>query len=181
MNPTVKNTLVSALLTLAIGPFAPAFAQNPVPPETMDLNKVSFQIVDAAFVTKLAGGSNEFDESNPGKYHGLIVTVRITKQAGAELTVACQDIALHYRFGENSDIARCYGLSSFSTQQNEDRVMALYTQGWGRSTTGPAATTSGTVYIDVFFQNMEPNTSDLYLFIAQPTGAHFISQGWKPN
>jgi hypothetical protein len=59
--------------------------------------------------------------------------------------------------------------------------MALYSQGWGQSTTGLATTKSGIVYIDVFFQNMEPNTSDLYLFMAQPTGAHYTSQGWKKN
>ena len=28
---------------------------------------------------------------------------------------------------------------------------------------------------------MEPNTGDLCLFIAQPTGAHFTSQGRKKN
>jgi hypothetical protein len=155
----------------------PAFAQNP--PETLNLNNVRFQIVDTAFVTKLEAGSNRFEETHPDKYHGLIVTLKITKEAGTEFTVACQDINIHYRYGQQSDIARCYGLSNYSTQQNEDRSMSLYGQGWGRSTTGLASTKSSTAYIDVFFQNMEPDTSDLYLFISQPTGAHYISQGWK--
>jgi hypothetical protein len=177
MRTSVRIIVISALLTWAAGLSIPSLAQNPNPPEVMDLSKASFQIVDATYVTKLEGSGNIFNETNPDKYHGLIVTVRITKQAGAELTVACQDIALHYRYGLNSDIARCYGLSSFSVQQKEDRPMSLYKEGWGRSTTGIAATQIGTVYIDVFFQHMEPNTSDLYLFIAQPTGAHFISQG----
>jgi hypothetical protein len=181
MSLTVKSTLVSALLTLAAGLSTPLFAQNPTPPEVVDLSRVHIQIVDATFVTKLEGGGNQFTETNPTKYHGLVVTLRVTKVAGSELTMACQDIALHYRFDGGTDIARCFGLSSYSTQQNEDRAMSLYLQGWGRSTTGLATTKSDTAYIDVFFQNMEPTTSDLYLFIAQPTGSHFTSQGWNPN
>jgi hypothetical protein len=177
----VKSIVNSALLALAIGLYLPAFAQNPTPSDLFDLSKVNFQIVDATFVTKLDGLSGHFAETKPEQYHGLIVTLRVTKASGAELTLTCQDIALHYRYGQQSDVARCNGLSSYSTQQNEDRAMALYTLGWGKSTTGLATTKSGTVYINVFFQNMEPNTGDLYLFMAQPTGAHYTSQGWKKN
>jgi len=178
---TVKNIVKLVLLTLAVGLLIPVFAQNWNPPEVFDLSKVQFQIVAATFVTKLDTQRANFIEKNPEQYHGLIVTLRITKVPGAELTLVCQDIALHYRYGQQSDVARCYGLSTYTTQQNEDRAMSLYSQGWGRSTTGPATTKSDTVYIDLFFQNLEPETSDLYLFKAQPTGAHFTSQGWKKN
>jgi hypothetical protein len=177
----VKSIVNFASLTLAIGLYLPAIAQNPNPSDVFDLSKVNFQIVDATFVTKLDSQKAQFAETKPDQYHGLIVTLRIAKTAGEELTLTCQDIALHYRYGQQSDIARCYGLSSYTTRQDEDRSMALYSQGWGTSTTGLATTKSGTVYIDVFFQNMESNTSDLYLFIAQPTGAHFTSRGWKKN
>ena len=181
MKMTVTSIVRFALLTSAVGLSAPAFAQNPNPPDVFDLTKARIQIVDATFVTKLDSQKAQFTESKPDQYRGLIVTLKITKTAGAEFSLACQDIALHYRYGQQSDIARCYGLSSYSTQQNQDRAMALYSQGWGRSTTGLATTKSDAVFIDVFFQNMEPETSDLYLFIAQPTGAHFTSQGWKKN
>ncbi len=181
MKITVKNIVRFALLTLAAGLSTPAFAQNPNPSDVFDLSRVQFQIVDATFVTKLDTQKANFAETKPEQYHGLVVTLRITKAAGAELTLVCQDIALHYRYSQQSDIARCYGLSSYSTQQNEDRVMSLYSQGWGKSTTGPASTKSNTVYIDLFFQNMEADTSDLYLFMAQPTGAHFSTSGWKKN
>ena len=179
MNVTAKSLLKCVLVTLVAGLTMPAFAQNSNAPETFNLNTAHFQIVDANFVTKLEGGQRRFEETDLNKYHGLVVTLRVTKSPGQELTVACQDIALHYRYGDKSDIAKCFGLSSYSTQQNEDRAMSLYTQGWGRSTTGIATTKISTVYIDVFFQNMEPDTSDLYLFIAQPTGAHYLSGGWK--
>ncbi len=170
MNVTVRNIVNSTLMTLAVGLSMQVFAQNP--PDVFDLSSVKFQIVDATFVTKLDSAKAQFAETKPDQYHGLIVTLRIDKAPGAEVTLTCQDIALHYRYGNNTDVARCYGLSSYSTQQNEDRVMALYTQGWGKTTTGTATTKSGAAYVDVFFQNMEPYTSDLYLFIAQPTGAH---------
>jgi len=181
MKVSVKSILNFALLTLAIGLSVPAFAQNPNPSDVFDLSKVNFQIVDAIFVTKLDSQKAQFTETKPDQYHGLIVTLRIAKVAGEPLTLTCQDIALHYRYGQQSDVARCYGLSGYTTREDEDRSMALYSQGWGQSTTGLATTKSGIVYIDVFFQNMEPNTSDLYLFMAQPTGAHYTSQGWKKN
>ena len=179
MKVTLKSIVNSALLAFAAGLAMPALAQNPTPSEVIDLSKVRLQIVDATFVTKLDSAKAKFEESKPNQYHGLIVTVRVTKTAGEQLTLTCQDINLHYRFGKESDIARCYGLSSYTTQQFEDRIMSLYSQGWGKATTGLAATRSDTVYIDVFFQNMEPQTRDLYLFISQPTGAHFTTAGWR--
>ncbi len=181
MKVSVARIVNSVSLALALGFYMPALAQNPNPPDVFDLSKVKLQIVDATFVTKLDSEKAHFSESKPDQYHGLIVTVLVTKAIGEEVTLTCQDIALHYRYGNGSDVARCYGLSNYSIQQDVDRSLALYSQGWGQSTTGPATTNSGTAYIDLFFQNMEPNTSDLYLFIAQPTGAHFISQGWKKN
>jgi len=181
MKVTIASVVNSALLISAIGLPMRAFAQNPNPSDVFDLGKVRFQIVDATFVTKLDSEKAQFAETKPDQYHGLVVTLQIAKAPGVEVTLTCQDIALHYRYGVNSDVARCYGLSGYSIRQDEDRAMALYSQGWGKSTTGLATTKSGTVYIDVFFQNMEPETRDLYLFIAQPTGAHFVSQGWKKN
>jgi hypothetical protein len=179
MNVNLKRGLMTALTVLVAGLALYVFAQDMSAPEILDLSRVGFQIVDARFVLKLEGTQGRFAEGHPDKYRGLVVTLKITKQAGAELALACQDISLHYRYGNGSDIAKCYGLSTFSDKQDEDRAMALYTQGWGRTTTGPATTRSSTVFVDVFFQNMEPETRDLYLFIAQPTGAEFTTSGWK--
>jgi hypothetical protein len=181
MSIPITSLVKSALLTLAIALSAPAFPQNPNPSDVFDLSKVKLQIVDARFVTKLSGSKATFAASKPDEYRGLIVTLSITKPAGGEVSLVCQDIVLHYRYGQKSDIARCYGLSNYSAHQNEDRAMDLFSQGWGKATTGPAATNSDTIYIDLFFQNMEPETSDLYLFVAQPTGAHFTTPGWKKN
>jgi hypothetical protein len=181
MKVIFKNIVNSALVALAASLSVPAFAQNSNPSDVVNLSKVKFQIVNATFVTKLNSPKAQFTQSNPDRYHGLLVTVQVTKSAGEALTLTCQDIALHYRYGQQSDIARCFGLSSFAPQLNEDRTMELYSEGWGKSTTRLATTLSDTVYIDVFFKNMEADTSDLYLFIAQPTGAHFTTRGWKKN
>jgi hypothetical protein len=182
MNLIVKSIVSAAFLSLAIGPSMPAFAQNPNPPEVLDLSKVSFQIINVTFMSKLEGGNKKnFLETDLATYRGLVVTLRITKVAGAELTLPCMDINLHYRYGDQHDIANCHVLSNFTTQQYEGRTLNLWPGGWGRVTTGAAATTSSTVYIDVFFEHLEPNTSDLYILIAQPTGSHFTSQGWKQN
>jgi hypothetical protein len=179
MKVTVTSFVNSALLTLAASVAMPVFAQNPVPSDVVDLNKVRLKIVDAVFVTKLNSEKAQFEESKPRQYHGLIVTVRVMKTAGEKLALTCQDINLHYRYSQESDVASCYGLSNFTTQQSEDRFMSLYSQGYGTSTTEQAATLSDTVYVDVFFQKMEPQTRDLYLFISQPTGAHFTTPGWR--
>ena len=179
MKVTLKSIVNSALLAFAAGLAMPALAQNPTPSEVIDLSKVRLQIVDATFVTKLDSAKAKFEESKPNQYHGLIVTVRVTKTPEEPLTLTCQDINLHYRFGQESDVASCYGLSNYTTQQFKDRFMSLYSQGYGKSTTGQAATRSGTVYVDVFFQKMEPQTRELYLFLSQPTGAHFTTPGWR--
>jgi len=179
MNVNLRAATMTALLAMPAGLSMPAFSQNRSPPDVFDLSSVKFEIVNATFVTKLDSAKAQFAETKPNQYHGLIVTVRITKEPGSQISLTCQDISLHYRFGDDSDVARCYGLSSYSTQLNEDRVMALYSQGWGKTTTGPATTQSGAAYVDVFFQNMEPTTRDLYLFMAQPTGAHYVSNGWN--
>jgi hypothetical protein len=109
----------------------------------------------------------------------MVLTVKITKPAGEELTLPCQDLVLHYRFGQKSDVARCYGISAFSTDQGVDRAMRLSAQGNFSSSTGVATTKSGTVFVDIFYQYMEPETHELYLTIAQPVGAYFETPGWK--
>jgi len=178
----LRKSFSPLLLVLAASLSIGARAQEMKPPEVTDLSKVSFQIVAAKFVSTLEGASgNRFQEpeATMDQYRGLVLTVKITKPAGQELTVVAQDMTLHYRYGDNSDAARCFGLSTFSAAQDDDRAMSLLSQGWGRSTTGTNSTKLSVVYIDLFFQNMEPTTADMYLLVAQPTGAHFTSSGWS--
>jgi hypothetical protein len=175
---SARKLTLAALLTLAVGLAAPAFAQDNNPPDALDLSKVRLQVVDATFVANLQGTNATYKETQLDKYRGLILTVKVTKQPGVPLTVICQDINIHYRFGESSDVAKCFGLSTFSAQQDEDRAMSLYSLGWGKSSTGASTTKSGTVYFDVFFQNMEPETHDVHLFWGQSIGVEYTTHGW---
>ncbi len=75
--------------------------------------------------------------------------------------------------------AACSGLSNFSTIMDTDRTMNLFALGYGSTSTGLATMKRETVYVDAFFQNMESDTRDLYLLIAQPIGAHLKTEGWQ--
>jgi len=174
-------SVVSGFLALVVGSVTIASAPAPkAPPDALDVTKAKFQIVGATFVTKVQGANaTRFEESQLDKFRGLILTVQVTKPAGEELTLFAQDFVLHYRFGDKTDVARCQGLSGFSGQMDVDRPMSLFANGIGRTTTGLSTTKLDTMYLDLFFQFMEPNTSDIHLFVAQPTGAWFQTNGWK--
>ena len=181
MTSRIATAIVLAALALAGGgSFAPAGAGQPSgPPLLLPVEDVHFRIVGATFVSELQGTSTRFQETRLEKYRGLVLTVEIKKTPGEQLTLVAQDLALHYRYGTNSDVASCYGLSTFSKEEDTDRAMNLYRAGWGRTTTGLSTTKLGVVYVDMFFQNMEPETSDLFLLVAQPVGAYFKTSGWK--
>ncbi len=66
----------------------------------------------------------------------------------------------------------------FSKSQDVDRPMKLIRNA-GSMTTGTSTIKGSTFYMDLFFQNMEPDTRDLHLFVAQPVGASFSAKGWK--
>jgi hypothetical protein len=157
---------------------APALEAGGVP-DLVDLKKVNLAVVEAYFVTKLHGGVTRFEETKPDKYRGLVLTLKITKPAGEPLSLREADLVLHYRRGSSSDVARCFGLSGFSTSRDVDRPMSLHQNGTGMSETGPATTKAETIYVDVFFQYMESDTSELHLLVAQPVGASFTTKGWK--
>ena len=152
---------------------------NTPPPLALQSRDVKIEIVDATFVRKLEGVSTKFEESQPDKFRGLVLTVKVKKPAGSGLTFVAQDFTLHYRYGQSSDVAKCFGLSSFSVDKNVDRPMSLWTHGIGRSSTGLATTKAETLFIDLFFQYMEPETSELHLLVAQPLAKSFQTSGWK--
>jgi hypothetical protein len=148
-------------------------------PKLLDLTNTKIEIVDTMFVKEMQGENARFEESEPSKFRGLLITIKVTKPAGQSLTIHAQDFVLHYKYGSSADVAKCYGLSTFSVQQSADRSMALYKQGIGARSTGPATAKADTLYADLFFQYMEPNTSELHLLVAQPIGANFLTKGWQ--
>lgn len=137
-------------------------------------------IVGQAFVRELTAENAQFTESQADKYRGLVVTLKITKPADLPLTLHAQDLPLHYRYGDSYDVAICMGLSAFSTTANTERAMQLSSSAYVKSTTGTATTQAATVYVDAFYQYMEPAVSGLEVLVAQPVGAQAKSAGWRP-
>lgn len=148
-------------------------------PSVLDLKKVKIEIVDALFVKELKGVNADYKAKAEGKYRGMILVLKVQKPAGEELTLNAQDMVLHYRFGSQSDIAKCSGISTFSLGNDMDRPMTLFESGRGGATTGPSTIKASVIYIDLFFQFMEPDTSELYLLFAQPIGVSFKTAGWR--
>lgn len=176
MTTRVGTLMMVAFLALA-GGMALRQAEAADPPLAVDVDNVSFRIVDATFVLKLDGVDTTFDETEAEEYHGLVITVEIKKRAGEELTLCAQDLPLHYHYGRKSDVAKCQGLSTYSSVRDVDRAMNLYEGGLGRSSTGLSTTKKATVYVDMFYQFMEPDTTDMHLLVAQPVGATYQCSG----
>ncbi len=149
------------------------------PPQAVDLETTSFEIIAAEFVEDLVGANAVFSETMPDLYRGLLLTLKVHKPAGRELALYAQDVNLHYTFGEKEEIARCCGVSTFSTEPDTERLMGLFDAGIGGSITGTATTEAGMVFVDLFFRYMEADTTDLHLFIAQPARASFECDGWQ--
>ena len=180
MTTRFKTSMVVLSLALVCG-VSLALAQQrgaSEPPLMFPVNDVKLKIIGATFVTKVQGVSNRFEETQLDKFRGLVLTLEVTKPAGRELTFVAQDFNLHYYYGEKSDVSRCQGLSTFSTQQDVDRPMKLV-KNVGRMSTGISTVKAETVFVDLFFQFMEPDTSKLHLFVAQPVGTSFQTTGWK--
>lgn len=149
-------------------------------PQIIDMSKVKIEIIGALYVKKLDATNAKFDIGEEGnKYRGLVLTLRIQKPEGEELRLNAQDLSLHYRYGQESDIAPCNGLSTYSTQKDMDRTMSLFKISRGTSATGTSTTQASVVYVDLFFNYIESDTSDLHLLVAQPAGAYYKSSGWK--
>jgi len=149
-------------------------------PMGTDMSKVKIEIVDEIYIKQLDAVNATFDMGDEAdKYRGLVLTLRIHKPAGEELRLNAQDLCLHYRYGDKSDIAPCSGLSSFSTQKEMDRTMSLFKSNRGSSSTGTSTMKTDVLYVDIFFNYMEPDSSDLHLLVAQPVGAYYKSKGWK--
>ena len=174
--PLVGICLAAGLATGAFGiePF-----ERPAPGEA-SLEELSFKVVSTEFVTELQGTNQSFETKDANAFRGLLVTVEIKKPAGKQVTLFGPDFSLHYYFGDKFDVVQCYGMSWFSTAKDTDRPMTMLGGGYGRTQTGPASSKAGKVYIDLFFQDLEPQTSELFLFVGQPVVKPFATKGWTP-
>jgi hypothetical protein len=158
---------------------APAQSAGSPTPGLADFARLRFQIVDALFVTQYDGVTSRYDEKEPAKFRGLLLTVRVEKPAGEELQLEGRDFSLHYTRDDSYDVASVDGLSAFSTSKDTDRPMRLSYTARLTAKTGVAATKAAVVYVDMFFLQMEPDTRDLHLLAARPIGTQYRTNGWK--
>ena len=183
MIETKKGWLSIAGICLAAGLATVAFGlepfERPAPGEA-SLDELSFKVVSTEFVTELQGMNQSFETKDANAFRGLLVTVEVSKPAGEAVTLFGPDLSLHYYFGDKFDVVQCYGLSGFSTAENTDRPMTFLSGGYGRTQTGRATSKANKVFVDLFFQDLEPQTSDLFLFVGQPVVKPFATKGWKP-
>ena len=106
-----------------------------------------------------------------GEYRFAVVTLKITKPAGASLSLAAADLTLHYYHGNETEVAPCEGLSWFKRDSSADVPILMNPvpgPGFIKQTTSPAGTAGTIVYLDAVFGFMEPDTRECWICLGQP-------------
>lgn len=168
--------LLSALILMATAMLPAALPQDG-PPGTV--TGATFKVIGAHFVEEYQGINEKFETNDAAKFRGVILTVEVKKYPDEVLTLFAPDFSLHYYYGDSFDVVQCYGISGFSTARDTDRPMTFFGAGYGKAATGMATTKGKKVYVDLFFRDLEPTISNLYLFMGTPVGKPFASGGWE--
>jgi len=157
-----------------------------IAPLVVPLQQVKMSIAGIRFtgqVPGMDGNQMKLPDERLKSYRIGVVTIRIQKPAGMQLTIAAADLTLHYYHGNSVEVAPCEGISVFSTAAAMARGMKLPRTsgpGWVKMRTDANATQASEVYVDAVFGMMEPNTRECWLCVGQPTAAvPFTSQGWR--
>ncbi len=114
----------------------------------------------------------QIPDSAREEYRFAVVTLKITKPAGASLSLAAADLTLHYYHGNETEVAPCEGLSWFKRDSNSEAPILMNPvpgPGFLKQTTSPAGTAGTTVYIDAVFGFMEPDTRECWICLGHPT------------
>ena len=162
---------------------SPAQALSQVP-GTTSLKGLRLDVVGVRFLTQLTGDNADFNQTDDlDKYRGAVVTLKVTKPAGTELTLHAADLPIHYWRGQREayDVLPCHGMSSFSTDANADRAMSLYAGSWGKQATEAGTTAAPVIYVDLFYELIEPDISRIYILFARQIGNGLKTAGWTPE
>jgi hypothetical protein len=159
-------------------------------PHHMQLGpQYQMEIVSMSFTNRLEGPlfRRQIPDAEEQEYRFALVTLKITKPAGASLSLAAADLTLHYYHGDETEVAPCEGLSWFKSNADSDAsiLMSLIPgPGFIKQTTDPAGTSGTVVYIDAVFSYMEPDTRECWICIGHPTTAEpFVcpAPAWKSD
>jgi len=161
-------------------PLPPIGRRTRSAPGALDLRNLNIEVVGTRFVKELTAANASYRQPRPDKFRGLLLTVRIRKPRGRALILYTQDFSVHYTYaGTKFDVAPCQGISAFSTRRTANRPLRLSAQCRLSSSTDAAAMRADTVYVDLFFDFFERDTSELHLVVGRPVGAPLKTSGWK--
>jgi hypothetical protein len=159
-------------------------------PHHMQLgSQCQMEIASMFFTNHLEGPLflRRIPDSERQEYRFAVVTLKITKPAGASLSLAAADLTLHYYHGAEMEVAPCEGLSWFKSDAGLDVpiLMSLIPgPGFIKQTTDPACTSGTIVYIDAVFGYMEPDTRECWICLGHPaTTEPFVcpAPAWKTD
>ncbi len=114
---------------------------------------------------------HQIPDSAREQYRFAVVTLKITKPAGASLSLAAADLTLHYYHGNETEVAPCEGLSWFKSDSDVDVPILMNPipgPGFIKQTTNADGTAGTVVYIDAVFGFMEPDTRECWICLGQP-------------
>jgi len=155
-------------------------------PYVVPFQQVKMEIVEIMFTDEVPGVNGNrmrLTGERKKKYRLGVVAIKVQKPAGMRLSVAAADFTIHYYHGDQTEVAPCEGISTFSSTLDVDRPMMLPRMqgpGWVKQTTGARCTQASVVYIDAVFALMEPDTRECWICVAQPTTTRaYVSRGWR--
>jgi len=145
------------------------------------------EIVRMSFTSRIESllYARQFPDSATEEYRFAVVTLKITKPAGASLSLAAAALTLHYYHGNETEVAPCEGLSWFKSDADLDVPILMNPipgPGFIKQTTGPAGASGAVVYIDAVFGFMEPDIRECWICIGRPAATEpFVcpSPAWK--
>jgi hypothetical protein len=186
------NGVSGARAAMLVAPLLGGLAGAPQPqpgreaPLVLDFQQgIRAELVDLSFVETVADGTRTMTVAGDkkGRYRLGIATVKISKPAGTRLTLACADLTLHYYHGEEAEVVPCEGMSLFTSRIDSEREVLLGNSdgpGFLKKSTAPRTTETDTVYVDVLFASMEPDTREAWIAVAQVADRTrpFVSRGW---
>ncbi len=148
--------------------------------------EVSMEIVRIAFTDVVAGvdSTKRLTPEAMEKYRFAVVTIRVNKPAGKALSVAAADLTLHYKHGDDQEVAPCEAISGFSTAEEVDRPVKFSKTpgpGWVKQSAGPKSCEAEELYFDAVFGLIEPDIREAWLCVARPANPkpYVVQEGWK--
>ena len=174
-----------ALVALAGASLAQSSREAPL---VLDFQQgIKAELVSLTFVKVVTDGTRNMKvpDDKLGKYRLAVATIKVSKPAGTQLTLACADLTLHYYHAGETEVTPCEGMSSFTSALDADREITLSSTngpGFLKKNTATRATEAAVVYVDALFGSMEPDTREAWIAVGQVADRNrpFISKGWQP-